>query len=142
MTGDNSCTRITEENVWGDYVDAVDVMAVLNMNRKGMGGTGALTAQTSVYGTHWRDGFTSTTAGRIAILMNEPTALTSSQVSLANGSAFTSAGGLYMPVIGHTVTFTMAEYMKGHTAFANTPLIMAGGTATNYTYEYSIDKND
>lgn len=142
MTGDNSSTRVTEENVFGDYADAVDVMAVLNHTRKGIGGTGALTAQVSVYGTHWRDGFTSTTAGRIAILMNEPTSLTTSQVTLANGSAFTSAGGLYMPVIGHTVTFETPDYIKGHTAFANSALVMAGGTATNYTYEYSIDKND
>jgi hypothetical protein len=142
MTGDNSCKNITEENVFGDYADAVDLMAVLNMKRKGMGGTGSLTAQTSVYGTHWRDSFTSTTVGRIAILMNEPTADTVSQVTLANGSAFTSVGGLYMPVIGHTVTFEMPEYMIGHTSFTNTALVMAGGTGTNYNYNYSIDKND
>lgn len=36
----------------------------------------------------------------------------------------------------------MPEYIKGHTSFANSALVMAGGTATNYTYEYSIDKND
>lgn len=142
MSGDNSSKNITEENVWGDYADAVDVMAVLNMKRKGMGGTGALTAQTSVYGTHWRDGFTSTTAGSIAILMNEPTADTTSQVTLANGANFTSTGGLYMPVIGHSVTFEMPEYMVGHTGFANSALVMAGGTATNYNYNYAIDKND
>jgi hypothetical protein len=112
------------------------------MERKGMGGTGALTAQTSVYGTHWSDGFTSTTAGRIAILMNEPTARTTSQVTLANGANFTSAGGLYMPVIGHSVTFEMPAYRIGHTQFANSALVMAGGTATNYTYEFAIDKND
>ena len=142
MTGDNSCTRITEENVFGDYADAVDVMACLNMKRKGMGGTGALTAQTSVYGTHWRDGFTSTTVGRIAILMNEPTADTAAQVALANGANFTSAGGLYMPAIGQSATFEMPEYILGHTSFQNSALVMAGGTATNYTYEYAIDKND
>lgn len=142
MTGDNSSSNIIEENVWGDYADAVDVMAILGHQRKGMGGTGALTAQTSVYGTHWRDGFTSTTAGRIAILMNETTVATTSQVTLANGSAFTSAGGLYMPVIGHTITFEMPVYMLGHTAFTNTALAMGGGTATKYTYEYAIDKND
>ena len=142
MTGDNSCTRITEENVFGDYADAVDVMACLNMKRKGMGGTGALTAQTSVYGTHWRDGFTSTTVGRIAILMNEPTADTAAQVALANGANFTSAGGLYMPAIGRSATFEMPEYILGHTSFQNAALVMAGGTATNYTYEYAIDKND
>ena len=142
MTGDNSCTRITEENVFGDYADAVDVMACLNMKRKGMGGTGALTAQTSVYGTHWRDGFTSTTVGRIAILMNEPTADTAAQVALANGANFTSAGGLYMPAIGRSATFEMPEYILGHTSFQSAALVMAGGTATNYTYEYAIDKND
>ena len=142
MTGDNSSHEVTEENVFGDYADAVDVMAVLNMKRKGMGGTGALTAQTSVYGTHWRDGHTSTTAGRIAILMNEPTALTASQVTLTNGAAFTSAGGLYMPVIGMTATFEMPEYIIGHTGFSGTAGTMAGGTVGNYTFEYSIDKND
>lgn len=142
MAGDNSCTRFTEENVFGDYADATDVMAILNMKRKGMGGTGALTAQTSVYGTHWRDGFTSTTAGRIAILMNEATAETTAQVALTGGANFTSAGGLYMPVIGQSATFTMPEYIKGHTSFANSALVMAGGTATNYTYDYAIDKND
>jgi hypothetical protein len=117
-------------------------MAILNMKRKGMGGTGALTAQVSVYGTHWCDSHTSTTAGRIAILMNESTALTASQVTLTGGAAFTSAGGLYMPVIGQTATFEMPEYIIGHTGFANSALVMAGGTATNYTYEYAIDKND
>jgi len=74
--------------------------------------------------------------------MNEPTVDTTAQVTLANGAAFTSAGGLYMPVIGHTATFEMPDYIKGHTAFTNTALVMAGGTATNYTYEYAIDKND
>ena len=142
MTGDNSSKGLLEESVFGDYADAVDVMAVLNMERKGMGGTGALTGQISVYGTHWRDGFTSTTAGRIAILMNEPTAETASQVTLINGSAFTSAGGLYMPVIGHDVLFETPNFILGHTAFANSALIMGGGTATNYGYKYQIDKND
>lgn len=142
MIGDNSSKGLIMENVWGDYADATDVSLVINMVNKGMGGTGALTAQTTVYGTHWRDGFTSTTAGRIAILMNEATAQTASQVTLANGSVFTSYGGLYMPVIGHAVTFEMPEYIIGHTGFANSALVMAGGTATNYNYNYAIDKND
>lgn len=142
MTGDNSSHEVTEENVWGDYADAVDVMACLNMTRKGMGGTGALTAQTSVYGTHFSDRHTSTTAGRIAILMNEPTALTAAQVTLTNGAAFTSAGGLYMPTIGMTATFEMPEYIIGHTGFSATAGTMAGGTVGNYRFEYSIDKND
>lgn len=142
MTGANDSTGIKEENVFGDYADAVDVMACLNMERKGMGGTGALTAQTSIYGTHWRDGFTSTTAGRITILMNEPSSLTTSQVTLSNGAAFTSAGGLYMPVIGHQAVFETPYFVLGHTAFANAVGVMAGGTIGNYSVEFAIDKND
>ncbi|HQZ51264.1 MAG TPA: hypothetical protein PLF17_12115 [Chitinophagaceae bacterium] len=142
MTADNSSTKVLMESVFGDYADATNVSAALNMTQKGLGTTKALTAQTSVYGTHWIDYFTSTTAGRIGIVMNEPTAITASQVTLANGAAFTSAGGLYMPVIGHDVLFETPYFIKGHTAFANTALVMAGGTATNYGYKYQIDKND
>lgn len=142
MTGDNSSTRITEENVWGDYADVVDVMACLNHIRKGMGGTGSVISQVSVYGTHWRDNFISTTAGRLAILMNEPTSLTTSQVTLAGGSAFTSAGGLYMPTIGQSAIFETPDYLIGHTGFANAVVTATGISATNYSYEYAIDINN
>ena len=142
MTGDNSSKGLVEESVFGDYADATDVMAILNMERKGAGGTGALTAQVSVYGTHWYDRFISTTVGRIGLFMNEATAQTVNQVTLANGANFTSAGGLYMPVIGHSVLFETPNFIIGHTAFANSALVMAGGTSTNYGYKYQIDKND
>lgn len=142
MTGDNSSTRIIEENVFGDYADATDVAAVLNYTKKGSGGTLAVTAQTAIYGTHWYDSHISTIAGRTGLLMNESTALTTSQVTLTDGAAFTSTGGLYMPTIGMTATFELPYYLIGHTAFQNSPAIMAGGTATNYTYGFQIDKND
>lgn len=142
MSSDNSSTDITLLNASGDYADASDTSTSLNMIQMGGCRTKSLTAQTAVYGTHWMDYFTSTTAGRIAIAMNEPTVSTSSQVSLTNGASFTSAGSLYMPTIGMTATFTMPSYIIGHTGFSNTALVMAGGTATNYTYAYQIDKND
>ena len=138
MTADNSCKNIVEKNVFGDYADA-PLAAVLNLTRMGGGSTNAVTAQTAVYGTHWMDYFTSTTAGRLAIMMNEPTAQTTSQVTLSNGAAFTSAGGLYMPTIGHEAIFETPNYIIGHTAFTNSALVMGGGTATNYTYQYQID---
>lgn len=140
-SGDNSSKDILFENVHGDTADA-PVSACLNMTTRGYMGTHAMTAQTAVYGTHWFDGFTSTTAGRIGLVMNEPTADTTAQVVLTNNAAFTSAGGLYMPVIGMTATFETPDYVLGHTAFANSALVMAGGTAANYTYAYQIDKND
>jgi len=142
MTGDNSSKGLIMDNVFGDYADAADVSAVLNMAQRMLGTTKALTAQTGVYGTHWLDYFTSTTAGRLAIVMNEPTADTSSLVTLANGAAFTSAGGLYMPVIGHEAIFETPDFVIGHTAFTNSALVMAGGTVGNYRFEYSIDLND
>lgn len=142
MTGDNSSKGVLEEHVFGDYADAADVAAVLEYKCKGRGTSLALTAQTSVYGTHWRDHFTSTTAGRLVILMNEPTENTASQVTLTGGAAFTSAGGLYMPTIGMSATFETPNFILGHTGFQNSAAIMGGGTATQYTYEYAIDKND
>lgn len=142
MLGDNSCQNVVEENVFGDYADATGVMAVLNFQRKGIGTTGALTSQSGVYGSHFINSFTSETAGRIAILMNETTPETASQVTLINSSKFTATGGLYMPTIGNEVLFEIPYYMLGHTGFSNTALVMAGGTSTNYGYKYQIDKND
>lgn len=142
MTWDNSSTRIIEENVYWDYADASDVWSFLNYYCKWRGTSFAYTAQTSVYWTHWIDHFTSATAGRIACLMNEPTSLTTSQVTLVNWSNFTSAWWLYMPTIGMSATFEMPYYALWHTAFTNTALIMAGWTGTNYNYNYSINKND
>ncbi len=142
MTGDNSSKGLTMDNVFGDYADASGVSAVINMTQRGQGETKALTAQTGVYGTHWLDYFTSTTAGRLAIVMNEPTAETISQVTLSNGAAFTAAGGLYMPVIGHKAVFETPDYIIGHTAFQNSAGIMAGGTVGNYRFRYQIDLND
>jgi hypothetical protein len=49
---------------------------------------------------------------------------------------------LYMPTIGQQAIFEMPYYAIGHTAFTNSALVMVGGTATNYTYQYQIDKND
>lgn len=142
MTGDNSSTGIVQENVFGDYADANDVMACLNMSVKGMGGTGSQTAQTAVYGSHWRDLFISATVGRLYCHMNEPTTNTSSYISLADGAAFTAAGGLYMPVIGQSATLELDYYCIGHTGFSDTAIIMGNSISTRYNYNYSIDLND
>lgn len=136
--GDNSTSGVQIDNCYGDFAD-VPVNNMLNMLSRGVGSTPTYAAQQAVYGTHWFDHFTSTTVGRIAVLMNEPTARTVSQVTLENGAAFTSAGGLYMPTIGMRATFEMPYFALGHTGFSNTALVMAGGTAGNYTYAYQIN---
>lgn len=136
-TMDNSSTKITFENVHGDTGDAPSAAGLNVLNRAVLAQPG-YGAVTGVYGTHWFDTFI-TTIGRLAILMNEPTTLTADQVALTGGAAFTAAGGLYMPTIGMTATFTMPYFSKGHTGFDTTAAAMGGGTNTNYTYAYQID---
>lgn len=143
-TTDNSSTGIIFENVYGDYADA-PVISSLNMLTKGCGCTLALTAQTAVYGAHYADIFISATVGRIILLANEKTAVAPSATAYnitAGTPSFTSAGSLYMPVIGQQIECTMSYYAIGHLSFANSLPVMAGGTIGNYTIEFKIDKND
>ena len=143
-SGDNSSTRITFENVAGDFADA-PATPMLNCLAKGVGCTHAVTAQTACYGTHFVDMFTSATVGRILLLCNEKTSLEPSASTysvLAGNPAFTSAGGLYMPVIGDSIEFTMPYFALGHTSFQNSAAVMGGGTIGNYTLQYQLDKND
>lgn len=80
---------------------------------------------------------------RIGLLMNETTADTLDQVTFDAGTpAFTSAGGLYMPVIDDQVTFETPQFIIGHTQFPIAEAVMAGGTIANYDITYAIDKND
>jgi hypothetical protein len=143
-TGDNSSSNIQIENCKFDDADA-PVVPMLNTVIKSVRATLPLTAQTSCYGTHFHDYFVSNTVGRVAIVMNEKTtdSLSSfSYNSVAGNPKFTSTGGLYMPVVGDSVQFDWSYYVKGHTSFANSAAVMAGGTIGNYSLEYAIDKGD
>ncbi len=213
-TADNSSKNITFESVWGSEW-GVFLTPHLNLIARGLQSTPALTAQTSCYGTHFIDYYTTgtpinisgvswtrstTTAtitstshglrtgdlivvtvtsdaativlgqktitalttstfsftclnagsasgtltftvlnSRIAVLMNEATAETTSQTVLDNGAAFTSAGGLYMPVIGQQATFIFPTNVVGHGSFPIAEAVMAGGTISNYDIKYSLD---
>ena len=95
------------------------------------------------YGTHFGDYFTSDTVGLIRLDMNDPSEVTIPYVTLSGGARFTGSGGLAMPSIGDSATFEMDYYALGHTGFsAGTAVAMAGGTISNYTLDYQIDKND
>ena len=82
--------------------------------------------------------------GRIGILMNEKTSETSDNYTINSGSTdvFTSAGGLYMPLLSQSITFETPEYILGHSQFPIQDAVMAGGTITNYNIYYTIDKNN
>jgi len=77
---------------------------------------------------------------RVGLLMNEATSDTSGQYTIDSGTtAFTSAGGLYMPVINDQITFITPAYILGHVSFPIAEAVMAGGTIGNYDITYAID---
>ena len=132
-------------NVWGDAADS-QANAAVNSTIRGGRFTNSVTGQSAVYGTHWQDGFTSTTAGRLVIACNEPTADTASQCSFtlntALGSGFTSNGNVSMTQLTDTVEWTMPYYMLGVTGFSNTAPTITGTNAANHTLEFQYDLND
>lgn len=83
---------------------------------------------------------------RVAVLMNEATAETSSFYTIDNGSSpsigFSSAGTLVANTINDQITWTQPNYMLGVTGFPPAEPVMGGGTITNYDLTYAIDKND
>lgn len=136
----NSDNNITIETVAGDYADT-SVIAALNTIAKGVRLTGTTTGQTSVYGTHWKDSFTSATVGKIEILCNEPTTPSAAQCAITSGSPkFNSAGQVALTVVGQQVTWEMPYFAKGHTALANLAPTPTGTNTGNLTYEFQCDK--
>jgi len=135
----NSDTNVTLESVFGDFADTT-ADAQLNSFAKGCGRTMATTGQSSTYGTHWMDEFTSNTAGRIVAVMNEPTAASAAQCAITSGiPKFNSVGQLAMTVVGQQVVLEMPYFAKGHTATANTAPTLTGTTTGNLTYEFQYD---
>ncbi len=128
INSDNNCQY---DHVYGDYADTL-ALASLNTRARAMGGTNSVVAQTSVYGTHVSDYFLGDTLGRVVLILNEPTAATTSNVSIVAGNPrFTSAGGLTLQATTDEITITQDYYALGHTAFAN---IIPVVTGTNVTY--------
>lgn len=136
----NSDNNITIETVSGDYADT-SVVAALNAIMKGVRLTGATAGQTSVYGTHWKDSFTSATVGKIEILCNEPTTASAAQCAITAGTPrFNSAGQVALTTVGDQVTWEMPFFAKGHTALANLAPTNTGTNTGNLTYEFQYDK--
>ena len=127
----NSDSNIVIENTSGDAADT-SVMAGLNAIEKNVQMTSATTGQVSVYGTHWKTRFTSTTAGFTEITCNEPTASSAPQCFASGGSPqFNSSGSVLLTKVGDQVTWEMPFFATGYTAFTNSAPTITG---TNVTY--------
>ncbi len=136
----NSDNNVTIEDVKGDYADT-SVIASLNTIAKGVALLGATTGQTSVYGTHWKDSFTSATVGKIEVLCNEPTASSATQCAITSGTPqFNSSGQAALTVVGQQVTWEMPYFAKGHTALADLAPTLTGTNTGNLTLEFQYDK--
>lgn len=136
----NSDNNIVIETVAGDYADT-SVIAALNTIAKGVRLVGATAGQTSVYGTHWKDSFTSATVGKIEILCNEPTSASAAQCAITSGAPkFNSAGQVALTVLGEQVTWEMPYFARGHTALANLAPTLTGTNTGNLTIEFQYDK--
>lgn len=136
----NSDNNILIQDVKGDYADTT-VIASLNTIAKNIKLSGATTGQISVYGTHWLDVFTSDTVGRIEILCNEPTVLSSSQCSITGGTPkFNSVGQVALTTIGDQITWEMPYFARGHMTLANIAPTLTGTNTGNMTYEFQCDK--
>ena len=139
ITGSNTGSGVVADNIWGNPATGVS-MVNLNTTFRGLRATSASTGSASVYGAHWMDVYTSTTAGRLVIYCNEPTSATASQAVITAGTPrYTSAGSVSMPTIGDQIVWEMPHFMLGHTSFlAGSPTIT--GTLTgNITLEFQWD---
>lgn len=135
----NSDNNVTIESVKGDYADT-SVIGSLNTLSKGLALTGATTGQVSVYGTHFKDSFTSATVGKMEILCNEPTSATAAQVTETGGTPkWNSSGQVALTVVGDEVTWEMPYFAKGHTSLANVAPTPTGTNTGNLTYEFQYD---
>ena len=127
-------------NCWGDAADT-QANNCLNSTLRGGRYTPTVTAQANCYGTHFIDGWTSTTAGFLQIACNEPTAASLAQctASFGTGSGFTAGGTVAMKLLTDSVIWEMPYFALGVTGFANTAPTITGTNTANHTLQFQWD---
>jgi hypothetical protein len=127
-------------NLWGD---TADIQIINNLNSTIQGGrfSAPTSGQANVFGTHWMDAWTSTTAGFILIACNEPTSSSLSQcsASLGLGSGFTAIGSVAMKLVTDSVIWEMPYFALGVTGFANVAPTVTGTNTANHTLAFQYD---
>lgn len=126
-------------NVWGDEADTTSQTFYNSVLRGGRG----LLSSGSIFGTHWSDSFTSSTAGVIRIFMNEPTSVSLAQcaanLNSAAGSGFTSISTVSMKTLTDTIEWTMNYYALGITRLANSDPTISATNPANHTFTFQYD---
>ena len=126
-------------DVWGDGATP-QTIATANAISRGGRWTNQRTPQSGNAGSHWDDAYNSATTGRITIMANEPTAVSSAQCSatLGTGSGFNGSGSMVISRLTDVVNWTTPLRMYGHTAFAG-GCAVSGTDCQNLIFEYKID---
>lgn len=143
----NSCAGVVIENCSSDYVDEIE----LDGNRVDVRGlhaaSGAVATATGVDGTLvnvsstvFLDYFKSDTTGAIGLLFSPPGTRYASNVTILSGTpVWDGNGALRLRAVGDEVEFLFPYKIRGHTAFQNVALQLAGVNTGNLTYQYDLD---
>ena len=134
--------NVVMDNVWSDEADPAQTPAN-NMVLRGGRSASPTAGFSGIYGFHWMDAWTSTTAGYITIACNEPTAQSLNQCSaslaVGAGSGFTGAGNVAMTKLTDTIEWAMPYYALGITGFQNTAPTITGTNPSNHTLQFQWD---
>lgn len=128
------------DNVFGTFAHGL-VPRGNGIAFRSVGATITKTATTSA-DNFFHSFFSSTTTGSILLCFNNPLYTTSVTSTPVGTARFTGSGTISMPTIGDQIEWTMPWYAKGHTSFQNAAPVLTSGTASNFTIEYKIDRND
>jgi hypothetical protein len=142
LTGLSDDFPVNVQNADNGYAKAATPCADNSLWRA-VGCTGAISTSNSLFGTHFWDCYTSTTAGRLILLMHPPSTASAALVTFTPSATayWDYAHGLHLHAVNDTCTWEQSYYMIGHTGFSGAS-VMAGGTIGNYLVEFQIDKND
>lgn len=98
------------------------------------------TGFTHVDGMHFYDAFTSDTTARAFLVLTEMSTSTAGSYVVNSGTPkFTSTGVVVMASIGDQITWTWSYFILGWSSLTTTAMT-GTNTASNYTYEYDLDK--
>lgn len=140
VTDTNSDINCQYINVWGDGADTGLVINSLNNIAKGLRSTNPTTGATAVYGSHFYDTFTSTTAARLVFLGNEPSSVSGTKLQTTAGTPkYTSTGQILLTALNDAVVWEMDYFCLGWTALNNATPTFTGTNSANHTIEYQID---
>lgn len=93
---------------------------------------------TGVYGTCFRDAFTSDTTAHATIVFVEKSSLTPTAYAVLGSPQFSGGGSLVMATVGDQVAWTWPYAILGWSGL--TSAVVAGTNTGNHTIEYDLDK--